>query len=355
MNPEYEDLIERYLTGQASPAEAAELLQAMRADPSLASAMDATSVIHEATAEDASSYVLPASNYDRVLVEAEALRVLPTQPTPVAPTAITSISLLVIGSALAVAVTMVNNHSPVDVIPTAPLAEPVHLQLYVPHDTPTPIAVRETIMETTPEPHEQIESGEPLILVASTQETQLNLEHASFQPMMRSEIPSRQQSSRVHDLALRVASRPVTTFSYAASTSGTTSNNLLVELGYNLSEHHQVGVSIHQDQFPVNEHVSTDQVVERTMVTWFGLQYRYQPEVSLPLNARPFAQLGVGGSQLGVLTQPTIGVMIPLYGFQIGIGADALLMAYQYQGNWSIAASPGLRCELGYQFSFSNL
>ncbi|RPI69818.1 MAG: hypothetical protein EHM43_00495 [Ignavibacteriae bacterium] len=360
MNAEYQDLIERYLTGQASAPEAAELLQAMRSDPSLASAMEATSVIYDATEADAASYKLPSSSLDRLLLDAESLQILPTTTTFVAPTVITSIAILVVGSALVFALTMFTKHPGVVQASEDTTNEPVHLQVYVPNDKNAHVdrSYRSPITsnaDAAPKQTATIAQNDIMILQTATQDVQLHVDHADELSTPSAPLLAERQRSQEHDFSLRVASRPVTSFSYTTSSSGSTANNLMVELGYDLNDKHQIGVSVHQDQFPVNEHISSEQRVEHTEITWYGVQYRFQPDVSLPFEARPFVQLGMGGSELGILTQPTIGISIPLSGFQLGIGVDAVLMTYQYQGNWSTAASPGLRCELGYQFSFTNL
>jgi len=70
------DLIERYLDGQASPAEAAELMKSMKADPSLAADMEALAAVRNATDEDLALIELPPHLYGSIVNKALATGVL---------------------------------------------------------------------------------------------------------------------------------------------------------------------------------------------------------------------------------------------------------------------------------------
>lgn len=357
MHTELEDLIERYLNGQASPAEAAELMQALRADPSLASTLEATSVIHEAAKNDAASYRLASTTYERILVEADTLRVMPSANTGIIPSATTSVALLLVGSVLSTALALIHEPTtPTEHVKRVVIDEPPALVLHTnevgsaEHRANTPLVVPVMDADEGSIVGSIDETDTPELLPAPLRSTSVPVERTSMISGSHQEALAsfaEQQQPSHHSIALRAASRPVT--SYGSAT------NLMVEIGYDLSDQHQVGVSLHQDMFPVTEHVSATEVIQHSTITWLGAQYRFRPDVDLPFDAQPFGQLSVGGSALGVMTQPTLGVMIPFAGLQLGIGADVLMMAYQYQGNWSLAASPGLRCEIGYQFSFTNL
>lgn len=70
------DLIERYLDGQASPAEAAELMKSMKADPSVAADMETLAAVRNATDEDLALIELPPHLYGSIVNKALATGVL---------------------------------------------------------------------------------------------------------------------------------------------------------------------------------------------------------------------------------------------------------------------------------------
>jgi len=68
------------------------------------------------------------------------------------------------------------------------------------------------------------------------------------------------------------------------------------------------------------------------------------------MGLRPFFHLGVGGTTRGFVTQPAMGMAMNISSVRIGAGIDALGLAFQDKGTWSMAWSPALRIELGYTF-----
>jgi hypothetical protein len=86
------------------------------------------------------------------------------------------------------------------------------------------------------------------------------------------------------------------------------------------------------------------------IMTWAGVHYRYTPSITLPLDVRPTVQLALGGSALGAVVMPTIGLHRTFDNVSVGIGADLLTFASQHQGAWQVATRTGLRLELGYRW-----
>ena len=90
MTQEQLDLIERYLDGKASPAEASELLTSMKEDPALSSDMEAMSTLHTAVDEDLAAITLPDHLYGSIVEEAVSAGTLGAASGTTAITAVTS-------------------------------------------------------------------------------------------------------------------------------------------------------------------------------------------------------------------------------------------------------------------------
>ena len=132
MTQEQLDLIERYLDGKASPAEASELMESMKEDPSLASDMEAMSTLHTTVDEDLAAITLPDHLYGSIVHEAVSAGTLgaasgTTTATWLSSTSNTILSL-VLAAAMVTAVgtwtaferSMSDSATPLAVVPPVP-------------------------------------------------------------------------------------------------------------------------------------------------------------------------------------------------------------------------------------------
>ena len=197
---------------------------------------------------------------------------------------------------------------------------------------------------------------EPPVLISSADllsSEPERLEHQTDAVTEQGLIPWEPQDNQQRSMApitLRVLQRPLTSFSYDVTSDASALGSISLELEMSMGSGHNLGAGFHRDLFPVIVVGSDGSQNMEPFMSWYGAHYRWSPQTSWPLGIRPFLHMGVGGSTRGFVAQPAAGFILPLSSFQIGVGGDAVGLAFQDQGNWSTAVSPALRIELGYSW-----
>jgi hypothetical protein len=126
--------------------------------------------------------------------------------------------------------------------------------------------------------------------------------------------------------------------------------NLGLELSTPISDDLSVGLGMYNDNFPLRVINPTGDTVLASNMTWGGAHARWIPQLDLPLDISLFAQLTVGGSSRGMVTQPAIGLARSFGPLNLGVGVDCSAFAFQNNGTWNMTLQPGLRATLGIKF-----
>lgn len=374
------ELIDRYLDHAASPDETTELLDAMAADPALRAEFQAASTIKQVFDTELAATALPEDLYASIVSTAQSAGALPTLTTATtavsstggASTAITSAiaSFLGVMSAITVGVSVYTNAGRL-MVPTAPVAAATSTSNVAPPRIPTEPAPTSAPLAARPIHKAAVPAASTSATVATQDHrsdamhdgsdaeqarpdaTRSNGMHVEIDhPMAASpEHPAFGSiSHNVHTLPveLRLTSAPVVGYSYNGDVRSTMPS-LGLELDYRLSNEHAIGVNIHRDIMPMLV-VSGGIARSNEVMTWGGIHYRYMPSVDLPLDLRPTVQLSLGGSAMGAVAMPTIGLQRTFDNVSLGLGADLLAFASQHQGAWKLATRTALRVELGYRW-----
>jgi hypothetical protein len=126
--------------------------------------------------------------------------------------------------------------------------------------------------------------------------------------------------------------------------------NLGLELSTPINDELSVGLGMYNDNFPMRVVNATGDTVLSSNMTWGGAHARWTPQLQLPLDVQLFAQLTIGGSSRGMITQPALGLARSFGPLNLGVGIDCSAFAFQNNGAWNMTLQPGLRATLGIKF-----
>ncbi|MCX7930502.1 MAG: hypothetical protein N2663_07265, partial [Chlorobi bacterium] len=130
-------------------------------------------------------------------------------------------------------------------------------------------------------------------------------------------------------------------------------NTSAVGLAYVLSDHHAVGIEIGREPFAMQFYGYREDTRLRyeayPAMLWGTATYQYRTR--LGNNFEPFAQLGVGATEFGLLGRTTIGIAYrPSQSIGVTVGLDGAFMRYIYQSvpYWT----PNVGITYGVMFRF---
>lgn len=382
------ELIDRYLDHVATPDETTELLDAMAADPALRAEFQTASTIKQVFDQELAATALPEDLYAAIVSTAQSAGALPPLATAttattaasgagIAGTAITSAiaSFLGVMSAITVGVSIYTNAGRL-MLPAAPLAATSTVATGTPTSNVVPpnipfdhghtitrAAANPMRMVAVPSAPSSIQEGtrhrsdgaqsQPDATLDLIDATHANGTHIEIDHPMAADPEHPAFSSISHQvnslpIELRLTSAPVVGYSYNSNASSSMPS-LGLELDYRLSDEHAMGVNLHRDIMPMQV-VSGGIARSNQVMTWGGIHYRYMPSIQLPLELRPTVQLSLGGSSMGAVAMPTIGLHRTFDNLSLGLGADLLAFASQHQGAWQVATRTALRVEMGYRW-----
>jgi hypothetical protein len=234
--------------------------------------------------------------------------------------------------------------------PTPTMNEPAQPGPQAQHGPHAAVALHVPSAPVTPMPRADVSSSSDrpvLITAAPTQSYTTTTTQSSTQTPSQTYTESYTESS-TPSFTVRIQQRPLTSTSSSQTTS--TLTNLGLETSLTVARDLSVGIGLYHDVFPMRVVQSGGDTTSTESMYWGGVHARWQPAVSLPFELGVFAQLTMGGSSRGVITQPSLGVTKQLGLIDLGLGIDCSAFAFQNNGVWNMTLQPGLRATLDYRF-----
>lgn len=126
-----------------------------------------------------------------------------------------------------------------------------------------------------------------------------------------------------------------------------------IGLLYTLSEHHAVGIEIGREPFAMQFYGYQEDTRLRyeayPSLLWGVASYQYRTQ--LGLQWEPFAQLGVGATEFGLLGRATAGVVYrPAPSVSVMLGLEGAVMRYLYQSTPYLTPNVGITYGIMFRF-----
>lgn len=385
-NNHIEELVDRFVTNTATQEETDELFDAIAENPELGNSLATASRLQVEFDRDLALIDVPAGLYESIVAAAPfpAVPVGAAASSSAASVASVSSSSSVISIALGAAsglaalsvmvftaITLFTGngadiqgtqdvyagapptptkHEPAQPGPDAQPGPQAAVTLHVPTAPATP----------TPRADVSVPSEHPMLITAaptqsyittpsqSSTQTPSQTHTESYSETYSETSTESSTESPTQSFTVRIQQRPITSTSSSQTTS--TLTNLGLETSLTVARDLSLGVGLYHDVFPMRVVQSGGDTTSTESMYWGGVHARWQPAVTLPFELGVFAQLTMGGSSRGVITQPSLGVTKQLGLIELGLGIDCSAFAFQNNGVWNMTLQPGLRATLDYRF-----
>ncbi len=165
-------------------------------------------------------------------------------------------------------------------------------------------------------------------------------------------LPSQEQYPQFRLLLRGLATSSLVTVPQQPDRSSALSTSA-VGLFYTLSDHHAVGIEVGREPFAMQFYGYQEDTRMRyeayPALLWGVASYQYRTQ--LGLQWEPFAQLGVGATEFGLLGRATAGVVYrPAPSVGVVLGLEGALMRYVYQSTPYLTPNVGITYGIMFRF-----
>lgn len=372
-----EELVDRFVTNTATPEETDQLFDAIAERPELGNKLAAASRLQAEFDRDLAMIDVPAGLYESIVAAAPFTTATVGAATAASVSSASSAAMIAIGAAsglaaislvVLTAVTLFTGNDAVTTDPQQVITGAAHVK---PAASAAPIAPTVSVSAnamTSPSEGQMVSpfseaptpsEPTPLSDVVERFEQPLMITAANILPV-DSALNNTNMELTTHPFTttptttsttsffLRVQQRPLTGTS--ASQSAVMLSNLGLEASASVSRDLLLGVGAYHDVFPMKVVQTNGDTADVEDMYWGGAHARWQPELSLPFDLGVFAQLTLGGSSRGIITQPSLGITKTIGPVDLGLGVDCSAFAFQNNGSWNMTLQPGLRATIGFKF-----